>query len=337
LFTYSEEFDDADWNKTGVTVTSNDEVAPDGETTADTIIGENGTSGAHRIDGGAITVTSGVYVISWFVKKSNMPWCSLRQGSNEGGSNQPSVWFNLDTGEKGGTLNSPLDSEIKSFPNGWFRISMTVDIVGTTINPQLRITPNDLVVPFTSNGTEQLIAWGAQLEKASTASSYIPTVASTVTRNADVISKTGISALIGQTEGTIYAEVDVRNFQVNGRVLAISDGTNNNRVTIFFTTSNRFRLLVTTGGSGQFGLNSSASFSPGVFKVAVGYKTDDFAIYVNGVQIGVNTSASVPACSAVFLGTAEDGSTNPLNDHIKAAAILPTRLSNAELAALTTL
>ena len=51
--------------------------------------------------------------------------------------------------------------------------------------------------------------WGAQLEAGSVATSYIPTVASTVTRNADVISLSSVSGLIGQSEGTIYVEAEL--------------------------------------------------------------------------------------------------------------------------------
>ena len=130
--------------------------------------------------------------------------------------------------------------------------------------------------------------------------------------------------------------MDLRNFQVNGRILAISDGTNANRVTVFFTTSNRFRLLVTTGGAGQVAINSS-TYTAGKFKLAVAYAASDFAIYINGVQVGVSASGSVPACPNVYLGTAEDGSANALNDRIISAAIGTTRPSNAELAAMTTL
>jgi hypothetical protein len=210
--------------------------------------------------------------------------------------------------------------------NEWQRFTATRTSTSTTIR---------IGVGGATIGDEFAI-YQAQLETGSVSTSDIITGGATATRNADVISKTGVSGFIGQSEGSLYAEVDVRNFQVNGRVLAIGDGTNNNRVTIFFTTSNRFRLLVTTGGSGQVALNSS-TFTSGVFKIAVAYKTNDFAIYINGSQVAVQGTGNAPACSAVFLGTAEDGSSNPLNDRIRAAAIYPTRLTNSQLQSLTTL
>jgi hypothetical protein len=51
---------------------------------------------------------------------------------------------------------------------------------------------------------DNLHLWGAQLEAGAYPTSYIPTTTATVTRNADAISKTGISDLIGQTEGVLF-------------------------------------------------------------------------------------------------------------------------------------
>ena len=181
------------------------------------------------------------------------------------------------------------------------------------------------------------MAWGAQIETGSVATSYIPTTTASVTRNADVITKTGVSGFIGQTEGTLYAELDVRNFQVNGRILAISDGSSNNRVALLSNTLSRISLRVSESGVAQASIDSS-TLSSGVYKVAVAYAANDFVLYVNGAQIGTDTSGTVPACSEVFLGKAEaSASAAQLNDRIRAAAIYTSRLSNAELASLTTL
>jgi hypothetical protein len=190
-----------------------------------------------------------------------------------------------------------------------------------------------------ASGSSQFYAWGAQLETGSVATTYIPTTTGTGSRAADVISASGalVSGLIGQTEGTIYAEVDLKNFEQNARIIALSDGTTSNRITLIFNTASRFRLLVNVSTSGQVDLSSSAQVS-GIYKVAVAYKENDYAFYLNGTQIGTDTSALVPACTSVFLGKIESSaSTNFLNDRIRAAAIYTTRLSDDQLAELTRL
>ena len=150
-----------------------------------------------------------------------------------------------------------------------------------------------------------------------------------------MISRTSASALIGQSEGTIYAEVDIRNFTTNARLISISDGTQSNRITTLFFGSNVVRLLATVGGLGQVAINSS-SLSAGTIKLAIGYALNNYAFYVNGVQAGTSSSGLVPACSAVILGSVDSltGSAG-LNERIRAAAIYPNRLTNAQLAALT--
>jgi hypothetical protein len=154
-----------------------------------------------------------------------------------------------------------------------------------------------------------------------------------------VVSVSGaVSGSIGQTQGTIYAEVDVRNWVNLGRIFSISDGTSNNRIMTLFNTSNRFRVIIDISGSSAQADISSASLSNGIHKIAVGYAANDVVFYVDGVLVGSDITANIPACSQVFLGKIEtSASTNFINDRILDAALYTTRLSNAELAALTSL
>ncbi|MFZ9327758.1 MAG: LamG-like jellyroll fold domain-containing protein, partial [Polynucleobacter sp.] len=133
---------------------------------------------------------------------------------------------------------------------------------------------------------------------------------------------------------TIYAEVDLRNFPSPARIIGISDGTSSNRIIVIFNTSNRIRLLATVTTS-QVDISSSSQVA-GIFKIAVAYALNDYAFYINGVQVGTDTAALVPACSLIALGNAETGAGSNINDRIRAAALYTTRLTNAELAALTT-
>ena len=81
---------------------------------------------------------------------------------------------------------------------------------------------------------------------------------------------------------------------------------------------------------------SSSSLSIGRHKVAAAYKQNDIVLYIDGVQIGTDTNANIPTCSLLGLGY-ENGNIyntgNPYND----VQLYTTRLTNAELASLTTL
>jgi hypothetical protein len=182
--------------------------------------------------------------------------------------------------------------------------------------------------------------WGAQLEAGSNATSYIQTIASTMTRNADFISKTGISSLIGQTEGTIFAQVKVTNLLgiVSRNIFSLSDGTADNRIFIAFSdeSSNVLRARIFNGSFLQCSIESSTITTTGTYKLALAYKNNDIVFYINGVQIGTDTSATIPICGQVDLGQ-NYANASQFNDSITNADIWKERLTNAQLALLTTL
>jgi hypothetical protein len=148
----------------------------------------------------------------------------------------------------------------------------------------------------------------------------------------------GVSGYIGQTEGTIYAEVEISRFAVNSRILAISDGTSDARVILQKAANSVIQGIVTTASASVVSISTASGQTAGVYKIALAYKTDDFAMYVNGSQVGTDTSGAVPACSQIFLGKIETSATTiQLNDLLRAAAIYPTRLTDDQLANITRL
>jgi hypothetical protein len=204
----------------------------------------------------------------------------------------------------------------------------------------INVIANYGVLKFTTQSAKGFKVTGYQLETASYATSYIPTVASAVTRNADVINKTGITALIGQTEGTIYAEIKVSKLlgTASRYIFHLSDGTANNRIYMAFSgsSSNIIRARIFNGGTLQCSIDSSTISATGTYKLALAYKNNDIVFYINGVQIGTDTSATIPTCSRVDLGHNYAGASQ-FNDSINNANVWKTRLSNSELATLTTL
>jgi hypothetical protein len=338
LLTYSEQFNDASWVKAGVSVTTNTTTAPDGTLTADSVIENSATATQHRMAKFSISLTSGTtYTISAYVKRG------VGSRNVQFGGSGTGVWIRVYFDLTNGTVGSQVNGTgtITNVGDGWYKITATgvCDLTGN--NTFFLANTNGTTSgseTYNGDGVSSIVWWGAQLEAGANATSYIPTVASTVTRNADVIYKTGISSLIGQTDGTIYAEINFKNasskIDVN-RIIELTDGTNTNRIIIAFGGTNALLTRVTASGVEQ--ASFSASISLGINKIALGYSASGVVLYINGVLMQSNLSATIPATSRINLGYQGTTSASQLNDFINLATIWKTRLTNAELAQLTTL
>ena len=207
-------------------------------------------------------------------------------------------------------------------------------LTGTGANNRvsLTFTPTAGSLILTVTGT----VTNAQLELGSYSTSYIPTVASTVTRNADVISKTGISSLIGQTEGTVFVDinVDLSYTQNDMKFINISDGTSTNWWFIGTNVSNQIRFYYKTGATTY--VSQLVTLTSGRHKLAFAYKSNDYVAYVDGTQIYSLTSLVVGATSQIDLGNGFGGG-NISKQFINSAQLYKTRLTNTELQSLTTL
>ena len=134
-----------------------------------------------------------------------------------------------------------------------------------------------------------------------------------------------------------YEEVDIRNFVQTDRPIVQLFNDVNNRIRIegfFFSPSFGLKATVTVLGSNVANITLTIT-NTGIYKLAFAYKQDDFALYINGVQVGFDISGSLPSnLSTIHLG--HNNGSAQFNDRIRAAALYPNRLSNAQLAALTT-
>lgn len=187
-----------------------------------------------------------------------------------------------------------------------------------------------------------------QMEQSSVATSVIPTTTGSVTRNADVINLSGaVSGCIGQTEGTIYAEVDYRNLGAAVSIITLQTASYTiGAVRVDTNTLNQIRVQIRdASGSGRLDATfTDTSLSTGINKIAVGYSSDASGVVfaLNGSIVATTTvSASFGTLGAnrVYLGTRETSASNDLffNNRIRSVALYTTRLTNAQLAALTTL
>ena len=193
IITYSEQINNAAWSKiaegsrTGVT--ANAATAPDGNTTADLVYVYNGIT---SVSGGAYwpyTFTNGVtYTWSCFFKYVGYQYVYMGTDNN----NASCVWFNLSAGTVGST-STGFRGTITNVGNSWYRCATTFTFASASMGnagPIMGCANVNGSTTLTQAGTGStgVYMWGAQLEVNSLgATSYIPTVASTVTRAADVV------------------------------------------------------------------------------------------------------------------------------------------------------
>jgi hypothetical protein len=219
-----------------------------------------------------------------------------------------------------------------------YRCSETFTMTASGTLTTFSAGPTVSVTSDTNSASGTTIAFAApQIELGAVPTTFIPTTAAAVTRNADVITLSGaVSGCIGQTEGTIYAEVDYRNLSTGNQAILqlFQDSSNRFGLATFRTGSdNLFQFYCLTGGSTTVNIN--AIRTAGVYKLAGSYANNNWVFYINGTQIGTDTSSAVPTATTVEIGNA--AGTTQFNNRIRAAALYTTRLTDSELAALTTL
>ena len=125
-----------------------------------------------------------------------------------------------------------------------------------------------------------------QVEAGSYPTSYIPTQGSAVTRLADSCSQTVPDGVIGQTEGTLYTEINITKLlgATTRSIVRLGNAVALVEFSFLGTLNNSIRAVIRTSANSRF----QAVFeiqSVGVYKLAIGYKSNDSVFYVNGVQI----------------------------------------------------
>jgi hypothetical protein len=187
---------------------------------------------------------------------------------------------------------------------------MTFEVLSGGIPyPQFRISNGDGVVSFDSDGTESINLWGAQLEAGFNATSYIPTVASAVTRNADVISKTGISDLIGQTEGTIVCKFNFEKSNFSRYIFSLykSGGFELEHLSLLLLSNNETLRLVFKNSTESLN-NNFTLISDGNNEFIVTYDSTETKFYLNKSLVGTLSGKTPPITNSLIIGARSNSS-----------------------------
>ena len=318
-------------SSTGVTVTANATTSPEGTANASTVV--NTATNAFVRNAFLYTSTDASLNVttSFFLKYTNNQWVSLKPNFFTGGSNSK-TWFDIQNGVLG--TNDNVSSSIVDFGNGWYRCSVTHQIAPATDTSGfvfIYAVDND-------NSTTQVIgqgfaAFGSQGEQLSYSTSYIPTSGSTVTRNQDIFTRDGIGSLINSTEGVLFVEMAA--FSDTGTVrLALSDGTNSNNIYIELGSS-YISSVGRLSAVNQFALFSNQTTTD-YNKIAVKFKANDFALWINGSEVSVDNSGGTYLSGTLTQLVLNRGDGNDaLFGKVKQLQVYKTALTDTQLAALT--
>ena len=318
LLKYSEQFDNAAWVKgTGGSISSNSVISPDGTQNAD--------------------------AYTWATSTSSFAYLSQQAIGISQNPNTFSVWLKRPFGSGSRTIRlsisdlsvSTANSSTFTVTEAWQRFEFTRASASATglLGVGLFVGASGTSIA----AGEILDVWGAQLEAGSYPTSYIPTTSAAVTRNADVISKTGISSLIGQTEGTLYFEVQgFSDGNPANQFITLNDGTSNNQIGFHFT--------LTLGRiTGYFRVNSvtyqitSTVLKTLNSKIILKYNSSNvYTLFINGSLIGTGTAASSFSSPLTAFKISQGNGSSPYNGKIKSIVLYQTALTNDQCIDLTT-
>jgi hypothetical protein len=306
LALYSEQFTNAVWTASAfnVSIISNTTISPDGTQNADTVV--FGASG-YLYQQFAIT---GLASVTFSIYSKTATQVIIFGGGTPVGTD---VYTTVNVG------------------NGWFRqILVRTFTSGGTGTLQ--------ILPFGNNITAFL--WGCQLEVGNYPTSYIPTTSAAVTRNADKISKTGISSLINSTEGVLFIEtkgfVDT---QPNSTYIQLSKNGEsgfNNSLVLAHRNNGFFRVYANGSITPDIQFNLNIDFTEN-HKIAVLYKLNGYKLFIDGVAQNLYLTPTQVVFSGLDNLSFDLRGSQSWNAKIKNFILFPSALSDTELTELTTL
>lgn len=336
LLTYSEQFDNVIWGGARRSITANATTSPDGTVDADKFVEDTSTNTHTLVRNITVTATT-TYTYSIYLKAAGRDFAQVRY--ENGASTQVfSANVNLTTGAfTTSSSGSPTGTaaNVTTAGEGWWRVAITVTASDTSFIAVVFTQAVSGTNSYTGDGTSGIFLYGAQFEAGAFATSYIPTVASQVTRSADLCSITApmFAPWYNQSEGTFVVDADSGSAIGNQILVQADDGTQSDRTLSRFN-GNVPAFIVQDNAVNQVNLTSGTIAAGVPQKLAYAYKVNDFAFVFAGASAVTDAAGTLPTVDRLRLGINAVG-IEQLNGHIRSIRYFPFRASNNQLQALT--
>jgi hypothetical protein len=339
-------------NNSGTTeVLTTETTSPDGTFSAYKIIGNSGAKARESIYTNSFTMSANKsYTASVFLKGTTNRRYAVIWFDNTGPGNAPvegpfygtAAFLDLIAGTSSNSIVKMI-----SYGNGWYRCYITATVGASNLtNVYFNVSlgsPNGFsdtgqnnIYKYVGDGISGIYYWGPQVEEGAFPTTYIPTGASTVTRNPDNADMTG-------SNFTSWANSSVGTFVIRGmgglestqngygRFVGLGQGGSigreglSTRVGIWDTT-NIFAVTNNSADVVNRNSNIAASFDGTLRRVVL-----------NGVaSSGISRRNINTIFTQIGLGKNGNSSTNYLNGTLSRVAYYPRQLNDAQMLYLTT-
>lgn len=337
LVLQSQTFDSATWIKNGggtaVTVIPNTIIAPDGTLTGDKLDEAGGVTQSQVILQGVTVANSTAHTFSFYAKAAERSFVYTQAQ----GANNFQVVFNLTIGTVGVSSGTFTAATITPVGNNWYRCAVTATSTTTSVNWFIEPQATNALGTHLGVANNGIFLWGAQLEAGAFATSYIPTVASQVTRAADSASMTGtnFSSWYNMAGGTIYGESSLvgRPNLSTGIFVQLQGAGNGYFAYQNATFTSQINIFDDTNAAGS---TAGASAVNTAQKFATAFSSSGMAaIWAGGAVVTSAYNNKFATATGANLFGAVAGTAN-WNGRIKKLAFYPLRLTDTQLQALTT-
>ena len=180
--------------------------------------------------------------------------------------------------------------------------------------------------------------WGAQLEQGSYPTSYIPNHSGgTITRGEDSCSVTGISSLFGQTEGTLFLELEPMTLNDNPFIALYANSSNYLEVNIGAVAGTQYEMRLSDGTNSTNPRGGTPQANT-TFKLAIKVESGNQKTFVDGTEI-ISSSIALDYSSTPLsiLAFNRSNGNNHFYGNVKQTLVFPEALSDADCIAITTL
>ena len=330
LLTYSEDFSNAVWVNVRGIVSESTEIAPNGNTSFELFdTSDNNTHLCYQ----SVSTTIGLnYSFSCYIKKGTIDFAGLAFNASQ----VDTVFFDVNLGVILYTGTNIISSSIVDAGNGWYRCGIVVEASQSSHLFRVLTVKDGTDYSYIGDGTNSIIFNLAQVEVLPYATSYIPTVGSTVTRIKDAVTGAGDTNSFNSEEGVLYVEMAAFADDGTNRTISLNDGSTNNKVALTFNSGGGVQGEVKVGGV-NIAVMAVAETTTNYNKVAIKWKAADFALWINGVKVDSQLSGISFGVGVLTKINLDNGSgANVLYSKVKALKVFTTALSDAQLETLTT-